>query len=105
MKIVTRVLVITALAAALGGCAAGVSPVTGFWYTDVQGPGTVTGNQVSNKTGTATATSILGLFGTGDASIEAAARNGGITKIHHVDYQTKSILGIYATFTTVVKGE
>lgn len=105
MKNASRAIAIAALLATLGGCAAGVSPVTGFWFTDVQGPGAVTANQVSTKTGTATATSILGLVGTGDASIETAARNGGITKIHHVDYQTKSILGIYATFTTVVKGE
>lgn len=37
------------------------------------------------KTGEATATNILGLVETGDASIEAAAKNGGITKIQYVD--------------------
>jgi hypothetical protein len=55
--------------------------------------------------GTSVATSILGLIATGDASIEAAAKAGGISKIHHVDYQAMSILGLYSTFTTVVYGE
>lgn len=48
---------------------------------------------------------MLGLVATGDASIEAAAKAGGITKIHHVDFENFSILGIYATFTTVVYGD
>jgi len=41
----------------------------------------------------------------GDASIQAAMQNGGITKIHHVDYKVTSVLGVYATYTTVVYGE
>ena len=39
------------------------------------------------------------------ASIQAAMKNGGIKKIHHVDYEVKHFLGIYAEFTTVVYGE
>jgi hypothetical protein len=45
------------------------------------------------------------VFATGDASITAAATNGGITKIHHVDHETLNILGIYARYVTVVHGE
>jgi hypothetical protein len=41
----------------------------------------------------------------GDASISAAAQNGGITRIHHVDHETMNILGIYAKYTTIVYGE
>ena len=37
------------------------------------------------KKGESTATNILGLVETGDASINAAARNGGITDIQYVD--------------------
>jgi hypothetical protein len=40
----------------------------------------------------------------GDASIEAAAKNAGITRIHHVDYQTQSVLGVMADFTVIVYG-
>jgi hypothetical protein len=90
----------------LAGCAAyAISPVTGFVYTDVQGPGSATSNTGSSKVGTAVAESFLGLIATGDASIEAAMKDGGITKIHHVDYESKNILGLYATFTVVVYGE
>jgi hypothetical protein len=90
----------------IAGCAAyAVAPVTGFVYTDVKGPMTATSNPGGEKVGTAICTSILGLVAQGDASIETAARNGGITKIHHVDYHSTSILGIYATFTTTVYGE
>ncbi|MBD3183058.1 hypothetical protein GF312_12255 [Candidatus Poribacteria bacterium] len=90
----------------LAGCAAySVAPVTGGLYTEVKMPGVVTSNTGSSKVGTATCTSILGLIAQGDASIETAAKNAGITKIHHVDYQSKSILGIYAEFTVMVYGE
>ena len=50
-------------------------------------------------------TSILSMVATGDASIEAAMKNGGITKVHHVDWQAKNILGIYGEFKTTVYGE
>ena len=92
--------------ALIAGCAAyAVSPVTGFVYSDVRGPGSATSNAGYSKVGTATAESFLGFIAMGDASIEAAMKDGGITKIHHVDYESKNILGIYATFTVVVYGE
>ena len=56
------------------------------------------------KVGRAEAWGIL-VFATGDASISAAAANGGITRIHHVDHETLNILGIYAKYTTIVYGE
>jgi hypothetical protein len=58
-----------------------------------------------SKVGVASFTSILGIICTGDASIEAAMKNGGITKIHHIDYQVTNILGIIATYKTIVYGE
>ena len=101
-KICLGILMISLL---LSGCAAySVSPVTGFIYNDVKGPLAVTENEDDSKVGTATATSILGLVATGDASIKAAMDNGGITKVHHVDFRSKSILGIYAEFTVIVYG-
>jgi hypothetical protein len=42
---------------------------------------------------------------TGDSSIKAAAANGGITKISHVDYHTTAVLGVYAKTTVTVYGE
>jgi len=88
------------------GCAAySVTPVTGALYSDVKAPMTATSAEGSSKVGTATVQSILGLVAVGDASIQTAMKNGGITKVQHVDYYSKSILGIYATFTVYVYGE
>ena len=94
-------------------CAAVVgSPVTGFLVTNVAIPGrsfeTADDLQVdlSNLVrGEASVTSFLGLFAGGDASIKKAAANGGIRKIHHVDYEVFSVLGIFAKSTTVVYGQ
>lgn len=94
-----------ALAASLlGGCAFVASPTTGFLYTKVQGPITTGTGTATAKTGQSCATNILGLISTGDASIDAAKRAGGITTVASVDHDSTSILGLYGTFCTVVKG-
>jgi len=56
------------------------------------------------KHGQAQARGII-LYNSGDASIGAAMRNGGITKVHHVDYDVKNILFLYNETTTIVYGE
>ena len=93
------------LAAFLSGCAYAVSPVTGTLYKNVQGPVVATGAPNSSQVGTASCYSLFGLIGVGDASIQSAARNGSITKIHHVDFESTSFLGVYARFTVKVYGE
>jgi hypothetical protein len=93
------------MAAFLGGCAYAVAPVSGGLYTGVRGPWTATGQGTALQVGTASCYSLLGMVAVGDASIEAAAKSGNITKIHHVDHETVSLLGIYAKFTTYVYGE
>ncbi len=90
----------------LSSCAFVASaPLMGGWYTDIKSPVAVTGNQGSSKVGTAEAKSILGLVATGDASVQEAAKAANITKIHHVDQQATSILGIVATYKIYVYGE
>ena len=89
----------------LTSCAMATSPAMGSIYTDVKAPVTATANSSSSKMGTGSVTSILGIVATGDASIESAAKNAGITKIHHVDYHTMSVLGIYAKYTVTVYGD
>jgi hypothetical protein len=88
----------------LGGCAFVASPTTGFLYTKVQGPITTGTGTAAAKTGQACANNILGLISTGDASIDAAKKAGGITTVASVDHDSTSILGLYGTFCTVVKG-
>ena len=89
----------------LTGCAMVMTPATGGLYSDVKGPHHATSNTSYSKVGTSEAVSILGWVATGDASIEAAMKNGGITKVHHVDYHCKNILGVYAKLTVFVYGE
>jgi hypothetical protein len=89
--------------ASLAGCTV-VSPMNGGIYTDLTGPVAVGSATGSSKKGEAKATSIVGVA-LGDASIETAMKNGGITKVHHVDTKVKNILGVYAEYTTIVYGE
>ena len=56
------------------------------------------------KCGVAKAEGVI-LFVEGDASIKAAMAQGGITKIHHVDYRVKNILGLFGSTETLVYGE
>lgn len=78
----------------------------GALYTELKLPVIATGEGEKNlKVGTAECTSILGLVATGDASIETAMKNGGITKVSHVDWDAKNILGIIGTYKVVVYGQ
>lgn len=69
-------------------------------------PVCATSNNVGSKCGTATETKILGIFPfTGDHGINAAAKNGGVSKISHVDMECYNICGyIYTKTTTRVYG-
>jgi hypothetical protein len=92
-------------AALLSGCAAmGHGPVMAPITINMKGPVSAGPAATGPKVGRAEAWGIL-VFATGDASISAAAANGGITRIHHVDHETLNILGIYAKYTTIVRGE
>lgn len=57
------------------------------------------------KTGESAVNNILGLVEAGDGSIEAAARNGGIKKITHVDITEKSVFIFWRGVTVTVYGE
>jgi len=86
-------------------CAFVRSPLSGFLYTSMKNPHSITSNSGASKVGTAEAMSILGLVATGDASIDAAAKAAGISKIHHVDEEATVILGIIAKYKIYVYGE
>lgn len=98
-----KILAAASAALLLAGCVK--SPLVGGLYTDVKDGLAVTGNAGSSKVGTAEAKSYLGLVALGDASIQTAAREAGITRIHHVDYQAKSYVGIYTIYTVIVYGD
>ena len=56
------------------------------------------------KIGKATTKGII-LYTSGDNSIKAAMENGGIKKIHHVDFDVTNIFNLYSKVTTIVYGE
>ena|SRR5690606_4431231 len=87
------------------GCAmSNNAPVTGGLYLGAQGATNATSNDVGAKTGESCAASYLGIIGLGDASIAAAAKAGGVTKISSVDSNNMGILFLYAKNCTVVSG-
>jgi hypothetical protein len=100
-----RILPVLALAALLPGCAMAASPVNGAWYTSVKWGMEMPDGPKGSKTGVAECTSALGLIASGDASVEAAMKEGGITKVHTVSHESYSLLGLFARFTTRVTGE
>ena len=65
----------------LSSCAIVSAPVNGAIYQKTQSAVSATANTLGSKKGEATATSILGLVAYGDASIQKAAKEAGITKI------------------------
>ncbi len=102
-----KLMALAAIAVAASGCV--ISRPTNAWAPitlDVQTPDTsfVDNSVQPLKKGTATASGII-CFTEGDASLKAAMENGGITKVHHVDYKVKNIFGIVGSTTTIVYGE
>ena len=59
----------------------------------------------ARRVGRSTCRNILGLVAFGDASIAEAAREAGITTIHHVDAESTRVWFFYSQYTTVVYGE
>lgn len=100
------VVVVAILGLFASGCAS-LAPI-GTIYTDISLPsasGAGSGDAQYSKVGMATSNSFLTLIATGDSSIEAAVKNGNITKIKFVDYKAKNILGIFGEYTTYVYGD
>ncbi len=103
MKIKALFLAFGALA--LNGCAVVSSPVGNALFTDVSAPVAATDVTDANKTGKSCAYNVLGLVATGDASIEAAKRAGGVKSVSSVDGYGTSVLFLYSRYCTVVKGQ
>ena len=78
----------------------------GVILTEIKLPLAVTANSgKATKTGVAECKTYMGMIATGDVSLETAKRNGGITKVHHVDWEANSFLGIVSTYKLTVYGE
>ena len=96
-----------------------VIPPVGILYTHIEAPlSTAPPPQLGTRTGRATSHQIglpplpiaglmtgIDLFAWGDASEEAARREGDLTQVHHTDYELTVYLLIYRQFTVVAHGE
>ena len=87
----------------LSGCATPYPQ--GVAYTNLRLPIAVTEQEAGKKVGIAESRSYFGLVATGDSSIQAAMRNGRITRVSHVDWEVENILGLIGTYRTIVHGE
>ena len=77
--------VLFGLALTLSSCASAPSKLGHSLVSDIREPALITGNTGGSKEGIACGKNILGIYATGDISIEAAAKNGKITKINTVN--------------------
>ena len=83
-------------------CAMPATEVGNAFIQDTVQPMLITAES-GKKEGRACAKNILGLYLSGDMSVEAAKKNGGITKVASVNKEIKSY-AIYAEVCTVVIG-
>ena len=106
MKSFALLVTAAVLVFSVSGCVGTATPIAGSIVTaSLKSPVMMGDNTAGHSlVGEATATGIIG-FVSGDCSIEAAMKSKGITKVHHVDSEVFNILGIYATYKTVVYGD
>ena len=91
----------------LGCMLAPVVPPAGIIYSNTKAPLDIDVNNttIGSKRGEASCLNIMMLVAFGDASINEAARNGGIKTVKHVDYEFTNIFGLYQEYKTIVYGE
>lgn len=102
MKKTPLLLGTAAAALLLSGCIQSPTPAM-FEFTNhtVQA---VDNSVKAEKTGTSTCKTVLDIVSWGDCSIEAAKRDGKITKINSIDKKIESY-AVYGELTTIVRGE
>lgn len=104
---VFKIAALGALALLLSGC--GYWPRAGnngLLYTNVTMPVAVLDQEAPVvRTGEACSTGILGLYASGNSSVNAAKSKAGITKISTVEeHYTHVLLGAYSKYCTIVSG-
>jgi hypothetical protein len=98
MKRITLLMIMFAFIAVINGCL----------YAKVKTPLDFDADktEIGTKVGTSSIQSILWLVAWGDGSSKAAAKNGNISVIHHMDHEAFNILFVlYSKNTTIVYGE
>ena len=94
------------LAIGVAGCLSAPFQPPGGVVSVTTAPLSTEGNwDIGTRKGEASSFSVLGLYASGDCSIATAARNGGLKKIGHVDYEYINVIGIWQKATVIVYGE
>jgi hypothetical protein len=90
----------------LSGCATtGMFTPVGYAIVHMaKSPMTATSAAGGSKHGKACAKNILGFFASGDSSVEAAKKAGGISTVSSVDTDNFNVLGFYGETCTIVTG-
>jgi hypothetical protein len=103
-KVLVSFAALTVCAVLMSGCASQYP--MGACYTNVTLPLYTTDIKMGKefKVGTAECKGYLGIVAMGDASIQAAMKSAGITKICHIDWEAKTIFGV-GTYKVIVYGE
>ncbi len=97
----TKLIILLVIFGNLFGCTT-VSPLNGHIYSEVTAGLTGKG-KMGTKKGESCLKSVAGVA-IGDVSIAKAAKDGGISKISHVDNKFRNILGVYTEYCTIVYG-
>ena len=113
MRATIRLLFVLLAVLLATGCVswrAPVVPPAGLLFTQYRAPLTpeVSGVPVAKKVGTHSTRYVgyfLYSFAWDDASIDAAAKEGGLSKVYYADYEVLNVLGVYAEFTVRAYGE
>ena len=106
MKRMSTIAFVVLLLIGVAGCLSAPFQPPGGVVSVTTAPLSTEGNwDVGSKRGEASSYSVLGLYASGDCSIAAAARNGGLKKIGHVDYEYFNVIGIWQKATVIVYGE
>lgn len=97
-----KLFLLAAAALMMSACATPANEAGMALFAQTTQPLLVTGN-TGKKVGRACATNMLGLVIQGDMSVEAAKKNGNITKVASVDKEIKGY-AVYAEVCTIVTG-
>lgn len=98
MQLLPRLLLLLVITTGLSGCV--YSSVVQPLDRDVQE------TRIGSKTGRSTLHIVGWMVAWGDAGVEAAAADGDITVIHHLDVERRLVLfGLYSRLTTIAYGD
>jgi hypothetical protein len=83
----------------------GGSDVSGSIFGRVTRSESIPGS-IGDKEGKSCQSAVLALFASGDASVEGAAKAGGISRVSSVSFERTNVLGsVYLANCTLVTGE